>query len=669
MKSLEKILRRSVHLCFFLMDYAKKVSKIIVGKSKFAIAMLVTVAMLFAVMPLTANAMQLSVRITADSGNSHLALEVEPTDRIEDVKQKIADSNAVPIEDQILVFAGEVLENGNTLQDYAVQKGSTLYLYVGRALNVSDGDIRISETGYSVGGAMETAYNGAYVIYGETTQNTIHIAGNPHNIVLSSLNMRFLRSADLIEIDGGTVNIKQIGENIIQATADGSGAAVKMSDSTELHFYGTGKSTLVGGSNYHGGSHAVEGGSLYIEGGEVTLIGGRKIVNSFGHAFKGKSLIVTGGTMRCGVGYLNDSNYAEPTVSAQIQIYCGTLSRAVAHQLQYSQDGAVITEKCVCGHEETATLTPPTNNIVYDGLEKRGAMITYSNGWASGELTVTYSNNVNAGTATASIAKDGKTATVHFSIDKAEQLAPAVGKADETIAGKNDGKIIGITDQMEYRKEGENEHTAIIDTTAENLSDGKYYVRMKGDGNHNPSVEMEIIIAPGRMLIVTYKADGNVVATKEVEYGKDVSAPTIPAKDGYTQTAPAWDKDGKNITADAEINAVYTINEYIITFMDENGIYKTLTYKHGEAVTMPEVPAKDGYTVKWETDIDKAIGNATIRAVYTKNSTPAPSFPQTGDNLNLWPWFLLMFASGAGMLVIILDERKRRFIKNRMIKF
>ena len=39
-----------------------------------------------------------------------------------------------------------------------------------------------------------------------------------------------------------------------------------------------------------------------------------------------------------------------------------------------------------------------------------------------------------------------------------------------------------------------------------------------------------------------------------------LTAPTIPTKEGYDKTAPTWDKDGKNITADTEINAVYIEN-------------------------------------------------------------------------------------------------------------
>ena len=55
--------------------------------------------------------------------------------------------------------------------------------------------------------------------------------------------------------------------------------------------------------------------------------------------------------------------------------------------------------------------------------------------------------------------------------------------------------------------------------------------------------------------IVTYKADGQPVSTEKVEYGKGAILPDVPAKDGYVGK---WDSDGKNIVGDTIISAIYT---------------------------------------------------------------------------------------------------------------
>lgn len=75
---------------------------------------------------LSLSAMQIFVKMP---DGRHVTLEVEPTDRIEDVKAKILDKEGtLPVYYQ-LIYAGKCLEDGNTLQDYSVQKDATLYLY------------------------------------------------------------------------------------------------------------------------------------------------------------------------------------------------------------------------------------------------------------------------------------------------------------------------------------------------------------------------------------------------------------------------------------------------------------------------------------------------------------------------------------------------------------
>lgn len=121
---------------------------------------------------------------------------------------------------------------------------------------------------------------------------------------------------------------------------------------------------------------------------------------------------------------------------------------------------------------------------------------------------------------------------------------------------------------------------------------------------------------------VTFMDGEKVLATfTNVTHGDTVTAPEVPKKDG--KTFSKWDKDFSKVTSDLTINAVYDVDTFTVTFKNGEKVLETQTVEYEAAATAPDTarlsPPEGMHFAKWDKDFSKVTEDIEVSAVYELN--------------------------------------------------
>ena len=119
---------------------------------------------------------------------------------------------------------------------------------------------------------------------------------------------------------------------------------------------------------------------------------------------------------------------------------------------------------------------------------------------------------------------------------------------------------------------------------------------------------------------ITYKVDGAEYKVVEVEFGATIVPEADPVKEGYTFSG--WQGLPETMPAHAvEVTGTFSINSYKAVFKIGDDVIDTKTIVFGDAVTVPEAPAKEGHTFAGWQDVPATMPAHDIEVLgsYTVN--------------------------------------------------
>ena len=204
------------------------------------------------------------------------------------------------------------------------------------------------------------------------------------------------------------------------------------------------------------------------------------------------------------------------------------------------------------------------------------------------------------------------------------EIPNTVPSHDITITGSftiNKYNLTYVVDGVEY-KTIEVEYGTTLTPIDEPTKTGYTFTGWVGLPETMPSNDVTVV---GSFSInsytLTYIVDGVEYKTAIVEYGATITPESNPTKEGYTFSG--WSEIPETMPAhDVTITGSFTKGAYILTYIVDGVVYKTVSYDFDDTITPESAPTKEGYTFSGWSEIPETMpaNNVTVTGTFSVNS-------------------------------------------------